>query len=99
MKTVRETMILSATLMVCSAVALAQTGPVGGSTKSTTRTPTYSVASEAPHIGSGADPNYERDQETIWREPGYSIGTGSAAKSASGKYPESNTPNSAPSAK
>jgi len=52
----------------------------GDGTNSITPQSQYSFGKGAAYVGDGSDPHYLEDQQRLLLEPGYSIGTGSAAK-------------------
>lgn len=73
-------------------MAVAQTGPrLGDGSNSVTPQYQYNVGGGAANIGDGSDPNFLKNQQQLQSEPGYSIGTGSAAKSAAAAYNQNST--------
>lgn len=99
MKETNTVMALLTMLVASSGLALAQTGPGTSNPPRAVGMPHYKVGKGTAHLSDGSDPNYLSTQKYLATEPGYSVGTGSAAERATKTHPRSKSMASAPVSK
>ena len=82
MKPLVTTAMFVTALTLGTTMAFAQSGAQLGDGHNLTVPPNSWSGGAAAHVGDGSDPNYLKTQQELTTEPGYSIGTGDAAKNA-----------------